>query len=179
MARLLRHHRSISTTTDNSKHVDEVGDDEGMESAARDALGGALEAEALSVEGVGGKLFVGNRRGLQFAGFSERTRILEEQAAEIPALRDEIVALKAEVGSLGERVSSLTTMLDAYKLLRNRLSELLSAINSEPQPRPTGRPSLGATHGRTAAMPSWTPCSIKARAPTAGATALLLSDCMG
>ena len=37
-----------------------------------------------------------------------------------PALQDWIVALEVEVGSLGERVSSLTTSLDAYKLLRNQ-----------------------------------------------------------
>ena len=34
--------------------------------------------------------------------------------------RDRIVALETEVGSQGERVSSLTISLEEYKLLRNR-----------------------------------------------------------
>ena len=95
----------------------EVGDDEGMESAAKDALGGALEAKALSVEDVGGKPFVGNRRSPEFAGLAERTRVLEEQAQ---ISQERIVTLEIDVGSLGERVSSLTTSLDTYKFLRNR-----------------------------------------------------------
>ena len=50
-----------------------------MKSAATDALGEALEAGALSAGDVGGKPFAGSRRRHEFAGFSERTRVLEEQ----------------------------------------------------------------------------------------------------
>lgn len=102
----------------------EAGDEGEMKGAAKDALGEALEVEELSVEDVGGRLYVGNRRGLRYAGLPERTRVLEDEIAalkdEVVTLKDEAVALKAEVGSQGERISGLATSLDAYKLLRNR-----------------------------------------------------------
>ncbi|KAA8902718.1 hypothetical protein FN846DRAFT_1022449 [Sphaerosporella brunnea] len=80
-----------------------------MKQAAKDALGQALQEE-LHVEDVRGELFVGNRRGLSLAG---RLRVLEQQVAEIPSL-------KIKTASLEDRVSNLTSSLDAYEFLRNR-----------------------------------------------------------
>ena len=74
----------------------EAGDEGEMERAAKDVPGEALEVDELSVEDVGGRLFVGNRRRLRYTGLSERTRVLEEQ---VPALQDRIVTLEAEGGA--------------------------------------------------------------------------------
>lgn len=103
----------------------ELRNNEGTQRVASDALGEAFEEEALRVEDVGGKLFVGNRRGLHFAGCSERTRVLEELSAQ---LENRITIPETKVSSLEERVSSLTTSLDACKPLRNRLLARLNAI---------------------------------------------------
>ena len=96
----------------------ELGDDEGMQSAAKDALGEALEGtvrrgcrwETLCWQSPKSRI-----RG--FLGAHPRTR---RAGAGHPCAPGSDVVFEVEVGSLGERVSSLTTSLDAYKLLRNR-----------------------------------------------------------
>ncbi|KAA8893538.1 hypothetical protein FN846DRAFT_751931, partial [Sphaerosporella brunnea] len=69
---------------------------------------------------VRGELFVGNRRGLSLAGLPERVRVLEQQVASLEVKNAEIPSLKIRTASLEDRVSDLTSSLDAYKLLRNR-----------------------------------------------------------
>ncbi|KAF8246111.1 hypothetical protein K440DRAFT_500655, partial [Wilcoxina mikolae CBS 423.85] len=91
----------------------EIGGEEEMKRDAKDALEQALQEEEFHAEDMRGNPFVGNRRGLDLAGLPERVRVLEQQVAEIPSL-------KIKIGSLEDRVSSLTISLDAYKLLRNR-----------------------------------------------------------
>ncbi|KAF8246400.1 hypothetical protein K440DRAFT_662155 [Wilcoxina mikolae CBS 423.85] len=102
----------------------EVGDQEEMKEDAKSAFRKALDEEDLHVEEVRGKLFVGNRRGLNLAELMPRVRVLEEEVAtqkeEIATQKEEIILLKIKVVSLEDRVSSLTMSLHAYKLLRNR-----------------------------------------------------------
>ncbi|KAA8892897.1 hypothetical protein FN846DRAFT_788650 [Sphaerosporella brunnea] len=92
----------------------ELGDEEEMKRDAKDALG---QEEELHVEDVRGELFVGNRRGLSLAGLPERVRVLEQ---EIASQKIEIASQKIKSASLEDRVSDLTSSLEAYKLLRNR-----------------------------------------------------------
>jgi hypothetical protein len=82
-----------------------------MKRGAKDALGQALNEEQLHVEDVG-ELFVGNPRGLNLL---TRLRELDE----IPSLTDRIVSRETNNISLEDRVSSLTSSLDAYSLLRS------------------------------------------------------------
>jgi hypothetical protein len=88
-----------------------------MKRDAKDALGQALQEEELHVEDVRGELFVGNRRDLSLAGLPERVRVLEQ---EITSQKIEIASQKIKSASLEDRVSDLTSSLEAYKLLRNR-----------------------------------------------------------
>jgi len=95
-----------------------------MKRDARRALEQALEEETLSVEELGGELFVGNRRGLDFA---DRLSVLERQVGRIPSLEAKIASHETEIdtnkqriSSLEDRVGGLTSSLSAYKLLRNR-----------------------------------------------------------
>ena len=90
----------------------EVGGEEDMNRDAKHALEQAPE-ETLSVEELGGVLFVGNRRGLNFA---DRLRVLEWQVGEIPFLKTEIDAYKHRISSLEDRMESLTSLLEVYKL---------------------------------------------------------------
>ncbi|KAA8893516.1 hypothetical protein FN846DRAFT_1025664 [Sphaerosporella brunnea] len=75
----------------------ELGEEEEMKQDAKDALGQALQEEELHVEDVRGEIFVGNRRSLSLAAPKDM-----------------------KISSLEDRVSSLTSSLDAYKLLRHR-----------------------------------------------------------
>lgn len=90
-----------------------------MKRDAKDALEQALQEEELHVEDVRGELFVGNRRGLSLA---TRLRTLERQVDEIPSLKNRVASIGVKNASLEGRVSSLTSSLDAYKLLRNRFT---------------------------------------------------------
>jgi len=88
----------------------ELGDDEGMKEDAKDALAQALKEE-LQVEDVRGKLFVGNRRGLNLAGFPARVLALEEEVTslevEVTSLEVEVTSLKVESTSHKIKIASL------------------------------------------------------------------------
>jgi len=98
----------------------------------------ALNKEELHVEEVLSESFVGNRRGFSFA---KRIRTLERLVDEIPSLKNRVALLevkaaslevktaalevktallKVKTASLEDRVGSVTSSLNAYKLLRNR-----------------------------------------------------------
>jgi len=82
-------------------------------SAKPGAKGGSEEAPQEEELYVTGKLSISNRHGLSLIDLLERVRVLEQQVAELPAL-------KVKVTSLENRVLNLTNSLYAYKLLRNR-----------------------------------------------------------
>ncbi|RPB02832.1 hypothetical protein L873DRAFT_1732661 [Choiromyces venosus 120613-1] len=90
-----------------------IGSEKLMKQDAKDALEQALEEDDLYVEEVKGEHFVGNRHGLTLAGLPKRILELEQQATEFTSHR-------AKVASLEDHVGSLTTSIEAYKLLRNR-----------------------------------------------------------
>ena len=97
--------------------VDRSEIEEEMERDAKGALEQALQEEGLHVGDVRGELFVGNRCGLSIA---TRLCTLERQVDEIPSLKNRVSSLEVKNASLEDRVSSLTSSLDAYKLQRNR-----------------------------------------------------------
>ncbi|KAF8249396.1 hypothetical protein K440DRAFT_622050 [Wilcoxina mikolae CBS 423.85] len=95
----------------------DLGEEDTMKADAKDAFEQALYEDELHVEvGVTGEMVVGNRRGLNLA---TRLCALEykvaSQDSEIASLKEDI-----KIVSLEDRVSSLTSSLDAYKLLRNQ-----------------------------------------------------------
>jgi len=90
----------------------EVGGEEDMKRDAKRAPEQALEEETLSVEELGGELFVGNRRGLNFA---DRLSVLERQVGRIPSL-------EATIASHGTEIASHETDIDTNK---QRISSLL------------------------------------------------------
>lgn len=90
----------------------ELGVGEEMKKDAKDAL-----EQELHVEDVRGELFVGNLRGLSFANYKVDQADLR---ARVDAQDKKIASLEVKNASLEDRVSSLTSSLDAYKLLRNR-----------------------------------------------------------
>jgi hypothetical protein len=95
----------------------EIRGKEEMKRDAKDALGQALEQEELHVEDVRGELFVGNRRGLNLAGLPKRVHALEDR---ISSLETKNVSLENKNVSLEDRMRSVTSSLNAYKLLRSR-----------------------------------------------------------
>jgi len=79
-----------------------------MKLGANDVLRQATQEEELHVKDLRGELFVANRRGLRLA---ENVGVVEQQFARIISLQQqiaEIPLLKIKIGSLKDRVSSLT-----------------------------------------------------------------------
>ncbi|RPB05784.1 hypothetical protein L873DRAFT_1832544 [Choiromyces venosus 120613-1] len=101
-----------------------TGSEEEMKSEAKDAPGQAPQEEELEVENVRGELFVGNRRGLGFAGLPERVRALKEKTSALEerasALKQRPSALEDEVNLLWDDVSTLKLSVPEYSRVRNR-----------------------------------------------------------
>jgi len=97
-----------------------------MKQEAEGSRGQALQREELPVKEVRRDRFARNRRG---HSLSKRVRVLEKQVANIPALM-------TTIGSLQNRVSSLTCSLEAYNLLRNRF---ISAFKRDKLEKATDR----------------------------------------
>ena len=79
-----------------------------MKLGANDVLRQATQEEELHVKYLRGEPFVANRRGLRLA---ENVGVVEQQFARIISLQQqiaEIPLLKIKIGSLKDRVSSLT-----------------------------------------------------------------------
>jgi len=86
----------------------ELEEEEGMKLGANDVLRQATQEEELHVKYLRGEPFVANRRGLRLA---ENVGVVEQQFARIISLQQqiaEIPLLKIKIGSLKDRVSSLT-----------------------------------------------------------------------
>jgi hypothetical protein len=99
----------------------DIGGEEEMRQSGKDALQQELVTRELDVEEAGGKLMVGNRRGLSLAG---RLAVLENTVVELKTKSAEqdatIAAQDARNASLEGQVAGLTASVDAYKSVRNR-----------------------------------------------------------
>lgn len=88
-----------------------------MKRDAKNALKHALSEEELYVEEVRDHSSVGSHRGLDVAGLSARTRVLEQKMASHAA---ELASQHAEIASLQDEVLTLKLSSEEYRLVRNQ-----------------------------------------------------------